>query len=91
VERLFGCDPAKRRTLLRERGFDLLAMAEVFVDRKRLDYPDARFDYGELRRMTIGQAVGRVFTVIYTMRGPTTWLITAWPSNRKERERYAQR
>ena len=24
-------------------------------------------------------------------RGPVTWLITAWPANRKERERYAKR
>lgn len=91
MERVFACDPAKRAWILVERGFDLLAMAEVFADRRRLDYPDARFDYGEERRVTIGRALGRVFTVVYTMRGPITWLITAWPANRKEREHYGQR
>jgi uncharacterized protein len=91
MERLFACDPAKRAWLLRERGFDLLEMAEVFADKKRRDYPDTRFDYGEARRVTIGLALGRAFTVVYTMRGPVTWLITAWPASRKERQHYEQR
>jgi uncharacterized DUF497 family protein len=91
MERLFGCDPRKRALLLSERGFDLLAMAEVFADPRRIDYLDARFDYGEDRRVTIGQGPERLFTVVYTMRGPVTWLITAWPASRKEREVYGRR
>ena len=90
MDPVFACDPRKRASLLEERGFDLLDMAEVFGDRHRLDFPDLRFDYGEERRVTIGMALGRVFTVIYTARGAVVWLITAWPSNRKERERYAK-
>jgi hypothetical protein len=90
MDPLFACDPRKRASLLQAREFDLLDMAEVFGDRRRLDFPDLRFDYGEVRRVTIGMALGRVFTVIYTARGPVTWLITAWPSNRKERERYGK-
>ena len=91
MERLFACDPAKRAWLLSERQFDLLDMGAVFADPRRLDYPDDRFDYGEPRRIAIGSALGSTFTVVYTMRGPTTWLVTAWPSNRKERARYAAR
>lgn len=91
MERVFACDPGKRARILKERGFDLLAMAEVFADGRRLDFPDRRFDYGEERRVTIGKAAGFVFTVIYTMRGPVTWLITAWPANRKERQYYENR
>ena len=91
MDPLFGCDPRKREALLQTWGFDLLRMAEVFTDRERLDFPDLRFDYGEERRVTIGAAHERVFTVVYTMRGPVIWLITAWPSNRKERDRYAKR
>jgi uncharacterized DUF497 family protein len=91
MDRVFGCDPAKRRRLLAERGLDLLAMAEVFADSRRLDYVDERFDYGEARRVTIGWTLGRAFTVIYTQRGSLTWLITAWPSSKKERERYDRR
>ncbi len=91
MERLFGCDPAKRRWLLNERGFDLLDVTAVFADTNRRDHVDMRFDYGETRRVTIGRALGRVFTVVYTMRGPVTWLITAWPASRKEREHYGDR
>ena len=90
MDRLFACDPRKRWSLLEDRGFDHLDMAEAFEDRQRLDFPDLRFDYGEHRRVTIGRALGRIFTVVYTMRGPVTWLITAWPSSRKERAHYGQ-
>jgi uncharacterized DUF497 family protein len=91
MDPVFACDPRKRASLLEEREFDLLDMANVFRDPRRLDFPDLRFDYGEQRRVTIGMALGRLFTVVYTGRGPATWLITAWPSSRKERERYAKR
>lgn len=91
MERVFGCDPAKRAAVLKQRHFDLLAMADVFEDGRRLDYPDARYNYGEDRRVAIGMALGHVFTVAYTMRGPVTWLIAAWPANRKERQRYEER
>ncbi|MCJ2141876.1 BrnT family toxin [Methylobacterium sp. E-066] len=91
MERVFSCDSGKRALLLEARHFDLLDMAEVFADDARLDLLDDRRDYGEERRVTIGQALGGIFTVVYTMRGPVTWLITAWPANRKERTRYGER
>ena len=52
-------------------------MAAVFADPNRLDFEDTRHDYGEERRVAIGKALGRVFTVVYTMRGPVTCIITA--------------
>jgi uncharacterized DUF497 family protein len=91
MDPLFACDPRKRDALFLARQFDLFDMAEVFSDRRRLDFPDLRFDYGEERRVTIGMALGRLFTVVYTLRGPIIWLITAWPSNKKERDRYGNR
>jgi uncharacterized DUF497 family protein len=91
MEIVFQCDPAKRVSLLQAREFDLLDMAEAFADPQKLDFPDLRYDYGEERRITIGLALGRIFTVIYTKRGPIIWLITAWPSSRKERDRYGKR
>jgi uncharacterized DUF497 family protein len=90
MDPVFQCDPSKRAWLLARRGFDLLEVAEVFADPKRLDFPDLRFDYGEERRVTIGMALGRIFTVIYTRRERVIWLITAWPSNRKERRSYGE-
>ena len=88
MRRQCQCDPAKRARVLAERGFDLLDLSAVFDDPKRIDFADERIHYGEERRLTIGRSDGRFFTVVYTIRGDITWLITAWPSNRKERVRY---
>jgi uncharacterized DUF497 family protein len=90
MKRVFGCDPKKRAMLLNERGLDLLDMGAVFEDHRRIDLADHRFDHGEERRVTIGRVCGRTFTLVYTMRGSMTWLITAWPSNKRERARYGR-
>jgi hypothetical protein len=73
---------------LLRRSIDLLDIAAVFLDEGRIDMPDARRDYGEERRLTIGKAIGGMYTLVYTERPPKTWLITAWPSSRKERALY---
>ena len=91
MERIYDCDPAKRAKLLQDRHFDLRDMAQVFRDAHRLDFIDDRRDYGEERRVSVGYASGQIFTVVYTLRGPVTWLVTAWQANRKERDRYAKR
>jgi uncharacterized DUF497 family protein len=39
----------------------------------------------DLGEVAIGEANGRIFTVIYTDRGETRWIISARPANRKER------
>jgi uncharacterized DUF497 family protein len=65
-----------------------MTAAAVFSDPQRLDARDRRKDYSEERRVTIGRALGIVLTLVYTQRGDVTWLITAWPANRKERLRY---
>ena len=88
--RRFDFHPAEREWLLAERKIDLRASAAVFADPWRLDFEDTRRDYGEERRITIGWAEGRVVTLVYTFRGEVTWLITAWPSSRKERDLYAR-
>lgn len=88
MQRIFDCDPSKRDKLLAERRLNLLSMGAIFVDEKRIEFVDTRVDYGEERRVTTGQVRGQLFTLVYTMRGNVTWLITAWPSSRKERARY---
>jgi uncharacterized protein len=88
MDRQFACDPGKRERLIAERGIDLLRLSAVFLDSRRLDFPDRRYDYGEERRISIGTMRERVFTVVYTIRGPVTWLITGWSSSRKERQLY---
>ena len=88
MPRSYDCDPSKRARLARERGFDLLDLDAIFDDPNRLDVADLRRDYGEERRITIGYALDRVFTLVYTIRDDVTWLVTAWPASRRERARY---
>jgi uncharacterized DUF497 family protein len=88
MDRRFACDSANRERLIADRGIDLLGLGAVFLDSRRLDFPDRRFDYGEERRISIGAVDDRVFTVVYTVRGAVTWLIAGWPSSRKERQLY---
>lgn len=46
-------DPAKRDWTLRERGLDFAEAGQVFAGVK-LESPDERRDYGELRMVTVG-------------------------------------
>jgi uncharacterized DUF497 family protein len=56
MDREFDFNPAKRAQVLLRRGIDLVAVAAVFVDERRLDFVDERRAYGEIRRITIGKA-----------------------------------
>ena len=46
-------DPAKRDWTLRERGLDFLD-APLVLDGLKLEHPDDRRDYGEVRMITVG-------------------------------------
>ena len=46
-------DPRKRAATLKDRDVDFESAAEVF-DGVVVDVPDERFDYGEIRTMTVG-------------------------------------
>lgn len=83
----FGWDPAKDEKVRSGRGFGLGTAARIFLGRV-VTWQDIRRDYGEVRMMGVGQYEGLIYTVIYTDRGDLRWIITAWPSNRKERAKW---
>ncbi|MDP4023117.1 BrnT family toxin [Methylobacterium sp. NEAU 140] len=83
----FDWDPGKEGRVLAERGFGFGTAALIFRDRV-VTWQDTRRDYGELRMIAVGRTDGRFYTLVYTDRGDTRWIITAWPSNRKERARW---
>jgi len=84
---LFGWDPGKNDKVRKERGFGFETAIRIFGGRT-VEWQDRRRDYGEVRMIAVGQVEGRFYTVAYTDRGATRWVITAWPSNRKERARW---
>lgn len=52
---------------------------------------DHRWDYGEDRFEMLGEIDGRVFIVIYTLRGNTIRIISARKANRREVNEYENR
>jgi hypothetical protein len=80
-------DPAKRAATLKDRGLDFDEAAEVFAG-VVIDIPDQRFDYGEVRTMTVGHLRGRMVIVIWTARGDARHVISMRKANGREQARF---
>lgn len=83
-------DPNKRLATLRDRGLDFERATEVF-DGDVLDWPDERFDYGELRVVTIGFLDGRMVVVVWTARGDARHIISMRKANAREQTHLGER
>jgi uncharacterized DUF497 family protein len=62
--------------------------AAVFLDGNRLDLDTTRADDGKERRKAIGFIEGKLYTVVYALRGSVCRLISARRSNAKESSSY---
>jgi hypothetical protein len=82
-------DPTKREKALLERGLDFASAAEVFAGRT-YDQVDDRFDYGEVRFITVGLLVERMVVVVWTQRGAARHVISMRKANDREQARYTQ-
>lgn len=80
-------DPAKREKTLRERGLDFVDAGKVF-EAPNYRFVDDRFDYGEVRVVTIGRLRGRMVVVIWTQRGPVRRVISMRNANDREKALY---
>ena len=90
----FTWDPRKNARNLAERGFDFAFAAAIFTG-PTVERADARRDYGESRRVAIGQIASIVLTVVYTDRAAPDGtserrIISARVSKRHERKTYEQ-
>ncbi len=87
----FIWDLHKSERNLERRGFDFMAATLIF-DGPVLERDDLRGDYGERRVIAVGVAAGVYLTVVYTDRygdlGEVRRLISARPSNQRERQDY---
>jgi uncharacterized protein len=82
-------DPSKRAATLSERGLDFEDAAEVFAG-DTLDFADDRFEYGEVRYVTVGHLRGRMVVVVWTPRGETRHVISMRKANEREKARFGQ-
>ena len=78
----FEWDERKSSDCLARRGFSFGFAVRAFSDERRLIQKDKRFDYGEERFRLLGSVEGRVFVVIYTVRGRFLRIISARKANR---------
>lgn len=58
---------AKRDTILKSQGLDFADAVEVFAG-ATFDAPDDRFEYGEIRIITVGHLRGRMVVVVWMQR-----------------------
>ena len=83
----FEWDEDKRRSIIRQRGVDILYAALIF-EGDVLTRVDDRQDYGEERWISLGLVAGEPFTVVHTERRGVIRLITAWKGGRHDLETY---
>ena len=87
----FEWDDAKAESNVVKHGVQFAYAAGVYRDPEALDYDATNLVDGEQRRKTVGSIEGRLFTVVYTIRGEARRPISARPSNAKERRNYGHR
>lgn len=80
----FEWDEDKSDACYIERGFDFAYVLRAFMDADRLIHKDTRWDYGEDRYQLLGAIEGRIFFVVYTIRGTVIRVISARKANLRE-------
>ena len=87
----FEWDDTKADGNLAKHGISFQEAIAVFADPLHVDMDSSRPEDGELRRKVVGAIQGRVFTVVYTLRGGTIRLVSARRANPKEARSYGHR
>jgi uncharacterized DUF497 family protein len=83
----FEWDEAKRRSNIKRHGLDFVGVDKVFTT-DALTLLDDRFDYGELRFLTLGTLNGRVVAVAHTETDKITRIISVRKASKNEEEIY---
>lgn len=87
---LIEFDPAKRESVLRDRGLDMARSAEVF-GALTLTVVDDRREYGEVRNISIGFLDHRMVVLVWTRRGVGRRIISMRKANAREQKIYGPR
>ena len=87
---MFEWDEEKNRTNIEKHGVSFELASRIF-DNHVITFVDTRFDYGELREVSIGTVDGLIIlTVVHADRDGKIRLISARRADRKERKIYDQ-
>jgi uncharacterized DUF497 family protein len=88
MEMEFEWDENKNKSNKLKHGIGFEDATKIFDDERRIEHQDFRQDYGEDRWKTIGQILGIIFSVTYTLRARMIRLIYARRASQKERDLY---
>lgn len=84
-------DAAKNRSNFAKHGLDFADAEQVFTT-PCVTFVDNRFDYGELRLITLGLLASRVVLIAHAPRGEeATRIISMRKANRREQKIYQKR
>jgi len=83
----FEWDDDKARANLLKHGVDFEDALQIFAGRVLLA-PDLRYDYGEDRFIALGELRGSVLRIVFTKRGQSYRLISAWKANKRDQATY---
>ena len=83
----FSWDEQKRRTNIVRHGIDFVDAAAVFETETHTKL-DNRFDYGEVRFLTIGMVNGRILAVSHSEEEGLIRIISVRKAEKHEQETY---
>lgn len=84
----FEWDDEKASINEAKHGVPFAYATRVFLDDRRVDFDATRQADGESRRKVVGAIAGRVYCVVYTLRGGVCRIISARRANGKESKAY---
>ena len=84
----FSWDEGKRRENWQARKVDFAAAIGIFDDAEIIESIDGRENYGEERIQALGKTGGVFYLVVYTWRGETRHVVTAWKVGKNGKRRY---
>jgi uncharacterized DUF497 family protein len=82
-------DEAKRQSNIQKHGIDFVGIEKAFVG-TTLTILDDRFDYGELRFITLGILTGRVVVIAHTETPEVIRIISVRKATKNEEANYFQ-
>jgi uncharacterized DUF497 family protein len=83
-------DDAKNRKNLAKHGLSFEDAEWVFAG-PCITFEDDRFNYGEVRLITLGLLAGRVVVIAHSPRDEATRIISMRKGNKREQEIYQER
>jgi uncharacterized DUF497 family protein len=86
----FEWDDAKDAANAVKHGISFFEATAVFADSGRIDFDATHPEDGEERRKVVGRIEGRLFVVVYTVRGGRFRIISARRANAQETHRHGQ-